>query len=293
MNGFPATVDPSEVDKFSRMAATWWDPAGTSGPLHRINPARMAYVRMQVERHFQNLPQPERERARSGWNGMREGATTAGETAFSPDRLRQSTSPVEGEVNLLRPFTGLSIADVGCGGGLLCEPLARLGGAVTGVDASPEAIDMAKAHAAEAGLAIDYIAGTSDALAATGARFDLVTALEVVEHVADVPGFIASLKALLKPGGLLILSTPNRTPRSYLAVIVGAERVLHWLPRGTHDWRRFLKPSELARRLRANGLAVRDVSGLVYDPVRREFTLSLTDVSVNYLMSAALEHPSS
>ncbi len=250
MNGGTATpegstIDGAEVEKFGRMAATWWDESGTSGPLHRLNPVRMGYIRRQVETHLS----------------------------------------LE-EVSHLKPFAGLAMADIGCGGGIVCEPLARLGASVTGVDASLDAIEVAKVHAVEAGLQINYRAGTSDQLAATGARFDVVLALEVVEHVADVPAFIASLKALLKPNGLLIMSTPNRTAKSFAAVIVGAEYVMRWLPRGTHDWRRFLRPSELARELRANGLAVQDVSGIVYDPVKREFSLSGVDVAVNYLMSA-------
>ena len=288
MNTIAATsIDPAEVAKFSRMAAEWWDESGTSGPLHRLNPARMAYIRAQVEGCFRS-PSPlwEREGAHLVRDGKGEGAPD--QSAPSPVRpTGQPTSPVQGEVNQLKPFTGFTFADIGCGGGIVCEPLARLGAAVTGVDASAEAIAVAKVHAGEAGLAIDYRTGTSSHLAATGARFDVVLALEVVEHVADVPGFVASLKALLKPDGLLILSTPNRTAQSYLSVIVGAERILRWLPRGTHEWKRFLKPSELARHLRANGLAVKDVSGIVYDPVKREFSLSRTDVRVNYLMSAS------
>jgi 2-polyprenyl-6-hydroxyphenyl methylase/3-demethylubiquinone-9 3-methyltransferase len=272
------TVDRAEVDKFSQMAATWWDETGTSGPLHRLNPARMRYIKDQAERHFNPLPHG---------RGQGEGVAQRPESANTLTRPAADLSH-EGEVNL-KPFTGLALADIGCGGGIVCEPLARLGASVTGIDASLEAITVAQDHAREMGLAIDYRAATSDLLVSEGKQFDIVLALEVVEHVADVNAFIASLKALLKPNGLLILSTPNRTAKSFASVIVGAEYILRWLPRSTHDWRRFLKPSELARVLRAQGLAVGNLTGIVYDPIKREFALSERDFSVNYLMSATLQ----
>ena len=275
------TVDTVEVDKFSRMAADWWDETGTSGPLHRLNPARLGYIRQQIEHHFSLSPGervPDVSRAGEG--------LAPSSASPSPEHPSDAHPLPQGEGNQFRPFLGLTIADIGCGGGIVCEPLARLGAAVTGIDASAQAIDVARDHAEAMGLAIDYRAVTSDVLVSEGARFDIVLALEVVEHVADVPAFIASLKALLKPNGLLILSTPNRTAKSFAAVIVGAEYILRWLPRGTHDWRRFLKPSELARMLRANGLELSDVMGIVYNPVKREFALSEKDLSVNYLVTA-------
>jgi len=185
-----------------------------------------------------------------------------------------------------RPFAGLAVLDIGCGGGLLAEPLARLGADVTGLDAASENIRVAKAHAAEAGLRIDYRDQAAEALARTGRRFDVVLALEVVEHVPDVPAFIATAAALVQPGGAFIASTLNRTPRAFLEAIVGAEYVLRWLPRGTHDWRRFLRPAELARAVRAGGLAVRDITGMSFRPLSGEWRLG-RDTAVNYLLAAS------
>jgi 2-polyprenyl-6-hydroxyphenyl methylase/3-demethylubiquinone-9 3-methyltransferase len=185
----------------------------------------------------------------------------------------------------LAPFRGLSLVDVGCGGGLVAEPMARLGFAVTGLDADAEALAVARAHAEAQGLAIDYRAETAEDLAAQGARFDAVLALEVMEHVTDVPLFLAAASRLLRPGGAFIASTINRTARSFALAIVGAEYVLRWLPRGTHRWDRFLRPSEVAASLRATGLEARELRGLVFDPVRGGWNLS-SDLAVNYLVFA-------
>lgn len=184
-----------------------------------------------------------------------------------------------------RPLAGLAVLDIGCGGGLLAEPLARLGADVTGLDAAAENIRVAKAHAAEAGLRIDYRDQAAETLAETGRRFDVVLALEVVEHVPDVPAFIATAAALVQPGGAFIASTLNRTPRAFLEAIVGAEYVLRWLPRGTHDWRRFLRPAELARAVRAQGLEVTQIDGMSFNPLRGEWRLG-DDTAVNYLLFA-------
>lgn len=181
---------------------------------------------------------------------------------------------------------GLSAVDVGCGGGLLAEPMARLGATVTGVDAGAEAIAAAEVHARSAGLDIDYRATTAEALAAEGRRFDIVLALEIVEHVADVDLFLGSLDRLLAPGGILVMSTLNRTRRSFLTAIVGAEYVLGLLARGTHDWRKFLKPHELAAALRRQGLAVTDAHGMVMDLPSGTWKLSRRDLSVNYILTA-------
>lgn len=183
------------------------------------------------------------------------------------------------------PFAGLSALDVGCGGGLLCEPLARMEFAVTGLDAAPENVEVATAHAGAMGLTIDYRDGSAEALAeAMPGAFDLVTCLEVVEHVADLDSFLAALERLLAPGGLLIFSTPNRTPQSYAVLIVGAERVLRSIPEGAHDWNKFLTPDELTAALGDAGLAVRHVTGLGYR-LSRGFTLG-DDMSVNYIGAA-------
>ena len=185
----------------------------------------------------------------------------------------------------IKPLAGLRAIDIGCGGGLVAEPLARMGAHVVGIDGSPETIGVAALHAVEAGLRIDYRVASAEAVAEQE-TFDLVLALEVVEHVADVAAFLRACAALVSPGGLLVLSTLNRTARSFALGIVGLEYVLGWLPRGTHDWRKFLRPSEIAAHLRAGGLELRDVTGLVFDPLRNRFRLDRRDLAVNYLLSA-------
>lgn len=186
----------------------------------------------------------------------------------------------------IKCLQNIKIADIGCGGGLVAEPLCRMGATVTGVDAGKENIRIAKAHAKTHRLDIDYLATTAEKLAASGKRFDVVTALEIVEHVADVEVFMRACSKLVAPGGMLIMSTLNRTPKSYLLGIVAAEYVLRWLPAGTHNWKKFLKPSELSRHLQAHGLTVTDVRGLIYNPFSRDFSLSKSDLDVNYLLTA-------
>lgn len=236
------TVDPAEVDRFSRIADEWWDPAGKFAPLHRLNPVRIGYVRDRVAAHWQR-------------------------------------DPLGGD-----PLQGLSLLDIGCGGGLLSEPMTRLGASVTGVDASERNIAVAGLHAERVGLAIDYRQGTAEALAQSGAQFDVVLALEIVEHVADVDLFLESCGRLVKPGGLLFLSTLNRTAKAWALAIAGAEYVLGWLPRGTHDWKKFLKPSEVARGLRAGGIETREIVGVVYAPLSRKWSLNRDDLDVNYML---------
>ena len=198
----------------------------------------------------------------------------------------QSLARFGGETNSLRPLLGKQVLDIGCGGGLVAEPLARLGGQVTAIDAAAESIAVARTHAEEAGLKIDYRVTTAEALLADGKQFDIVTALEVVEHVADPAAFLTTCAALVAPGGLLILSTLNRTPQAFGLAIVGAEYLLRLLPRGTHSWRKFRKPSELAGPLRASGLAVTDVSGLAFSPLTGEWSRS-PSLAVNYILCAA------
>lgn len=185
----------------------------------------------------------------------------------------------------IAPFAGLSAVDVGCGGGILSEPVARLGARVTGLDPAEANIAVARAHAGEMGLDIDYRAETIEQATARGELFDIVLALEVVEHVADVPAFVRGLGRAAKPGGLVFVSTLNRTLRSFAAAIVGAEYILRWLPVGTHDWDKFVRPDELERHLLAADLAPSEMAGMVPDIVNRGWRLS-SDMAVNYIACA-------
>jgi 2-polyprenyl-6-hydroxyphenyl methylase/3-demethylubiquinone-9 3-methyltransferase len=180
---------------------------------------------------------------------------------------------------------GLTVLDIGCGGGLVAEPLARLGAEVTGIDPAPENIEAAKAHAEGAGLRITYQAATAEAFAASGKSFDAVLLLEVVEHVPDVPAFLKAVAPLVKPGGVMILSTLNRTLKAYALAIIGAELILRWLPLGTHNWDRFVSPDELRAALKGAGLSLKDVMGMVYNPFVDEWRLA-SDSDVNYFATA-------
>jgi len=185
----------------------------------------------------------------------------------------------------LAPFRGLDLLDIGCGGGLLCEPMARIGFAVLGVDPSEKNVKTASAHAAGAGLSLHYRATTAEVLAEEAARFDVILNMEVVEHVADLGGFLAACGALLKPGGFMIVATLNRTLKSLALAKIGAEYVLRWLPAGTHDWNRFVTPAELEGLLENAGLTVTRRQGVSFDPLRWEWRLS-SDTDVNYMMVA-------
>lgn len=187
--------------------------------------------------------------------------------------------------NAMRPFEGLTILDVGCGGGLLCEPLARLGATVTGIDAAERNIAIARLHAEQSGLDIDYRATTSEALAAEGKTFDMVLNMEVVEHVDNVPLYMKSCADLVKPGGLMLTATLNRTARAWALAIVGAERILRWLPKGTHDWNKFLTPDEIKTLLTRNGLIVTGETGVVFHPLADEWRRS-HDMAINYMVMA-------
>jgi len=185
-----------------------------------------------------------------------------------------------------QPLASLAVLDIGCGGGLLCEPLTRLGAQVTGIDATQRSIAIATGHARESGLKIDYRAATAEDLAAKGESYDVVISMEVVEHVADVDEFLAACTSLVNANGVLLLSTLNRTPKSWLFAIAAAEYVLRWLPRGTHDWRRFLRPSELAAGLRKQGMELEDLTGVAYNPLDDSWRLAPRDLDVNYMMTA-------
>jgi 2-polyprenyl-6-hydroxyphenyl methylase / 3-demethylubiquinone-9 3-methyltransferase len=186
----------------------------------------------------------------------------------------------------LRPFEGLSLMDVGCGGGLIAEPMTRLGFAVTGIDTGQEAISVARAHAEATGLRIDYRIETIEKAVDTRRRFDVILALEVIEHVADTAVFLRCLGPLVEPGGAFIGATLNRTATSFALAVIGAECLLGWLPRGTHDWRKFMRPSELVLGLRRNGFQVTQLAGVSYDLARGEWSLS-RNLDVNYMVMAA------
>lgn len=185
----------------------------------------------------------------------------------------------------MRPLEGLKIVDIGCGGGLLCEPLTRLGATVTGVDAAERNISIAKIHAEKSGLDIDYRATTSEALVAAGEKFDVVLNMEVVEHVDNVPLYMKSCADLVAPGGLMFTATLNRTARAYALAILGAEYVLRWLPKGTHDWKKFLTPDEIRSLITRNGLIVTEGKGVTFNPIADEWRLS-SDMAVNYMLLA-------
>ena len=208
---------------------------------------------------------------------------------MNPVRLGYITTQIAAEfgrdLKAPRPFEGLRLLDIGCGGGLLSEPMARLGAKVVGADAAAKNIEVARIHADQVGLQIDYRAETAEALLAAGESFDAVLAMEIVEHVADPPGFVASCHDLLRPGGVLVMSTLNRTLRSYGAAIIGAEWVMRWLPRGTHEWQRFVTPDELAEMMQKAGLRVADRRGMVFNPISWGWSLSDRDLSVNYAMT--------
>lgn len=239
-----SSVDPADVARFAAVAEQWWDPAGKFAPLHRLNPARLSFIRDVCLDHF------------------------AADT-----RARA-------------PFTGRRLLDVGCGGGLVAEPMTRLGFAVTGLDAAGESLDVARAHAAGLGLSIDYRAVLAEELAAAGeAPFDVVLALEVIEHVSDPRAFLTDLASLTAPHGVIVVATLNRTFRSLALAKVAAEYLLRWVPAGAHDWRKFLSPDELRRLMAAAGLEPGLHEGLSLDPMSGLWRRS-SDTAINYMMAA-------
>jgi 2-polyprenyl-6-hydroxyphenyl methylase / 3-demethylubiquinone-9 3-methyltransferase len=243
-----ATIDPEEVARFDRLGAQWWDPDGPMQALHKFNPVRVAYLRELLCRHFLVDEKP---------------------------RDWRSAAPLQ----------GLTVLDIGCGAGILSEPLARLGARMTAIDPARRNIDAAKDHAAKTNLAIDYRCVAAEELAEEGVVFDVVLAMEVVEHVRNVGRFLAEAAATVRPGGMLVAATLNRTLKSFAFAILGAEYVLRLVPRGTHNWTQFVAPRELAKAMRDTGLRIRDETGVVYDPLTGKWRLS-HDMDINYIMAA-------
>ena len=198
----------------------------------------------------------------------------------------QIAAEIDRDLTAPKPFAGLRILDIGCGGGLLSEPMARLGATVVGADAAPRNIPVAQVHAEQSGLTIDYRFTTAEDMAAAGERFDVVLNMEVVEHVADPQAYLTACQQLLNPGGLMICSTLNRNPKSFMMAIIGAEWVMRWLPKGTHDWAKFITPDELYTLIRTAGLDPVDRKGMVFNPVSWRWALSDRDLSVNYVTAS-------
>lgn len=209
---------------------------------------------------------------------------------LNPCRLDYITTQIAAEfdrdLTQANPFAGLRILDIGCGGGLLAEPMARLGADVVGADAAERNIPVAQVHAEQSGLTIDYRHTTAEDMAAAGEQFDVVLNMEVVEHVADPLGYLTACHDLLKPGGLHICSTINRNPKSYVMAIIGAEHVMRWLPKGTHEWSKFITPDELFELMRKAGLDPVDKQGFVFNPLTWGWKLSHRDLSVNYVTAS-------
>ncbi len=209
---------------------------------------------------------------------------------LNPCRLDYITTQIAAEygrdLTQAKPLAGLRILDIGCGGGLLSEPMARLGADVVGADAAPRNIPVARLHAEQAGLTIDYRHTTAEDMAAAGEQFDVVLNMEVVEHVAEPLAYLTACQILLKPQGLMICSTLNRNAKSYLFAIIGAEQVMRWLPKGTHDWKKFITPDELYDLIRQAGLDPVDRKGMVFNPLGWSWSLSARDLSVNYVTAS-------
>ena len=232
------SVNKKEIEKFSKMAAEWWDPKGKFKPLHKFNPIRIKYIKENIIKEFQ---------------------------------LK----------NKKYPLSGINVLDIGCGGGLLSEPMCRLGANVTAIDASSKNIAIANLHAKKNNLKINYICSSPEKLKTTK-KFDVILNMEIVEHVEDVDFFLKSCANLLKKNGLMFVATINKTLKSYIFAIIGAEYILRWLPVGTHEWEKFVKPSDLKRILKKSNLDLIDLDGMQFDMINNEWNLS-KDVSVNYI----------
>ena len=233
-----SSVNKKEIEKFSKMAAEWWDPEGKFKPLHKFNPIRIKYIKDNIIYTF---------------------------------KLKSKEKPLQ-KINIL---------DIGCGGGLLSEPMARLGANVTGIDASDKNIKIAKLHAKKNKLNINYFCSSPEKLK-TKKKFDVILNMEIIEHVEDINFFIKSCSKLLKKNGLMFVATLNKTLKSYVFAIIGAEYVLRWLPIGTHDWEKFVKPEDLKNILNKNNLKIEKIDGMNFDIFKDEWNIS-KDTSINYI----------
>jgi len=242
---FGGIVDSTEVDKFNKLSAEWWDPEGSFSPLHKINDVRLSYISGTIARHF--------------------GKCCRGDGVWVPD------------------LNGITALDVGCGGGLISEPIARLGAKVTGIDVGDRNIMVASQHAKQSELDIEYICGDCTSIR-RGRKFDVVMSLEVVEHVLDPAVFISSCAERMACGGLIFISTINRSFKSFAGAIIAAEYILKWLPRRTHQWSRFITPDEMKNFLHCSGVKYIDIKGIVYDILRGGWKISDYDTSINYIM---------
>ena len=235
------SVNKKEIEKFSKMAAEWWDPSGKFKPLHKFNPIRIRYIKENIIDSF---------------------------------KLKSKKKPLD-KINIL---------DIGCGGGLLSEPMTRLGANVTGIDASSKNINIAKLHAKKNKLKINYLCSSPEKLKIQK-KFDVILNMEIVEHVEDINFFINSCSKLLKRNGLMFVATLNKTLKSYLFAIIGAEYVLRWLPIGTHDWEKFVKPEDLKKILNKNNLKLEKLDGMNFNIISDEWSVS-SDTSINYIVKS-------
>ena len=232
------TINKKEIEKFSIIAAEWWDPNGKFKPLHKFNPIRIRYIKDSIINNF---------------------------------KLDPTNTPLK-KINIL---------DIGCGGGLLSEPMSRLGANVTGIDASKKNIEVAKFHAKKNRLRINYLCASPETLKAK-IKFDVILNMEIVEHVEDLDLFIKKSSNLLKKNGLMFIATLNKTLKSYLFAIVGAEYILNWLPIGTHDWNKFVKPEDIIKICKKNKLNIKKIDGMKFDLLNDKWSLN-KDTSVNYI----------
>jgi len=235
------TINKKEIEKFSKMAAEWWDPSGKFKPLHKFNPIRIKYIKENIINNFELM-------------------------------------------NKKKPLEKINILDIGCGGGLLSEPMTRLGATVTGIDASIKNIKIAKIHAKKNRLKINYLCSSPENLKIKK-KFDVILNMEIIEHVDDINFFINSCSKHLKKNGLMFIATLNKTLKSYIFAIIGAEYVLRWLPIGTHDWEKFVKPNELKKILFKNNLQIEKLDGMNFNIIKDEWSVS-KDTSINYIAKA-------